>query len=139
MKGKKLSHKERIAKIEDDKTVRRKIFKELCDHVSKGYSLESFSGLSVESIRKYLKVFSEEFVQEELDNAFRNGREMWETIGYRQANGQCLGNSRTWFYNMANRYGWRDRVEVEAEHKGQVSVNVVSYATSKQARSNSDK
>lgn len=131
MKGKKLTHNERIAKLEADKIERRKIFKELCDHVSKGYSVESFGPLSVVSIRKYLNLFKEEFVQEELDNALRQGRDWWEGIGRRQAAGDCLGNSRTWFYNMANRYGWREKIEVEAEHKGQVNVNVISYATRK--------
>ncbi len=69
----------------------------------------------------------------------REGRQAWEEIGHKQANGQCLGNSRTWFYNMANRYGWRDKIEVEAEHKGQVQVQVVSYASSKQAPGVSEK
>lgn len=131
MKGKKLSNKERIEKLEADATERRKIFKELCEHISGGFSLESFAPLGTDSIRKYLKVFKEEFVQEELDNAMRSGRSYWEDIGKRQANGECLGNSRTWFYNMANRFGWREKLEVEAEHKGQIAINVVSYASKK--------
>lgn len=131
MKGKKLSHKERVEKLEQDTTERKRVFKELCEHVSKGYSLDCFGPLGTDSIRKYLKVYPEEFVQEELDNSLRQGKEYWETIGSKQANGQCLGNSRTWFYNMSNRYGWRDKIDVEAEHKGQLAVNIVSYASSK--------
>lgn len=131
MKGKKMTMKERLAKVEADKTERRKIFKELCNHVSKGYSLESFGALGVDSIRKYLKLFKEEFIQEELDEAFALGRQYWEEIGHRQANGSCLGNSRTWYYNMLNRYNWTDRVEVKAEHKGEVAINVISYATTR--------
>ncbi len=103
MKGKKLSAKERIEKLEADKNERRKIFKELCEHVGRGMSVESFPPLSANSIRKYLKDYPEEFCQEELDNAMRQGRDWWENVGRRQANGECLGNSRTWFYNMANR------------------------------------
>lgn len=139
MKGKKLSAKERVAKLEADATERRKIFRELCEHVSKGFSLESFGPLGTDSIRKYLKTYQEEFVQEELDNAMRQGRDWWEGIGRRQAAGDCLGNSRTWFYNMANRYGWREKIEVEAEHKGQVSVNVISYASKKLSQCTEDK
>lgn len=131
MKGKKLSYKERVEKLEADAIERKKIFKELCEHVEKGYSLDCFVPLSVVSIRKYLQTFSEEFVQEELDAAMRKGKIYWEDIGTRQANGQCLGNSRSWYYNMANRYGWRDKLDIEAEHKGQVAVNIVSYASSK--------
>lgn len=136
MKGKKLSAKERREKLENDKSERRKIFRELCDHVSRGYSLDCFGPIGDDSIRKYLKVYPEEFVQEELDDAMRKGKAQWEDIGHRQANGTCLGNSRTWYYNMANRYGWREKLEVEAEHKGQVNINVVSYATQKASKHN---
>lgn len=131
MKGKKLSSKERIERLESDKSERRKMFGELCKHVSKGFSLDCFPPLSVVSIRKYLQTYPEEFVQEELDNAARDGKVYWEGIGHRQAQGECLGNSRTWYYNMSNRYGWSDRQHVETEHKGAVSVNVISYATQK--------
>lgn len=137
MKGKKMSVKERQAKLERDAVERRKIFKELCDHVRKGYSLDCFGPLSDTSIKTYLKAYKEEFVQEELDNAMREAKTYWEDIGRRQADGQCLGNSRSWFYNMANRFGWREKLDVEAEHKGQVNVNVVSYA-SKRAREDSE-
>lgn len=131
MKGKKISTVERLEKLEADKSERRKIFRELLAHVEQGLSIESFGPLSDVSIKKYLNLYKEEFVQEELDEAKRKGRAYWEAVGKRQANGECLGNSRTWFYNMANRFGWREKLEVEAEHKGQVSVNVISYATQK--------
>lgn len=138
VKGKKLSAKERIEKLEADKNERRKIFKELCEHVGKGMSLDSFAPLSANSIRKYLKEYPEEFCQEELDNAMRQGRDWWENVGRRQANGECLGNSRTWFYNMANRFGWREKLEVEAEHKGGINVNVISYASKKPSTNQSE-
>jgi hypothetical protein len=131
MKGKKLSSKERIEKLEHDKNERSKIFKELCAHLREGLSLESFAPIGPDSVRKYLQIYKEEFIQEEFEQALRAGRDCWEKIGKRQANGECLGNSRTWFYNMANRFGWREKLEVEAEHKGQVNVSIVSYATKK--------
>ena len=96
-------------------------------------SIESSEDLSPKgNVRIFVK--SEEFVEEELKDAMRRGRSYWETLGKRQAAGDCLGNSRTWFYNMANRFGWREKLEVEAEHKGQVNVNVISYATQKALR-----
>jgi hypothetical protein len=133
MKSKKMSASERKAKIEKDKIERRKVFKELCDHVRQGYSLDCFGPLSDTSIRTYIKSYPEEFVEEELALAIRHAKAYWEQIGRRQSDGSCLGNSRSWYYNMANRYGWRDKVEIEAEHKGQISVNVVSYASSKRS------
>lgn len=138
MKGKKLTAGERINKLENDAVERRKIFKELLAHLEQGLSLESFGPLSANSIRKYLNLYKDEFVQEELEEAQRKGRSFWESIGKRQANGECLGNSRTWFYNMANRYGWREKLEVEAEHKGQVSVNVISYASREASQDNEE-
>ncbi len=131
MKGKKLSARERIAKLETDKNERRKIFKELCNHLELGKSIESFGWISVPSLKRYLEVYKDEFNQEELDLAICKGRDWWETIGRQQANGTCLGNSRTWYYNMANRYGWREKLDIEAEHKGSVNVNVVNYASKK--------
>ena len=131
MKGRKATHKERVSKLEEDKNERRRVFDKLLIHLRKGYSLESFAELSPNSVRKYINLFKEEFVQEELEEAMRQGRLAWEEIGHKQATGACLGNSRTWYYNMSNRYGWRDKIDVEAEHKGQVAVSVVSYASQK--------
>ena len=131
MKGRKATYKERVSKIEADKSERRKVFEKLLAHLRRGYSLESFAELSTVSIRKYINLFKEEFVEEELDEAMRQGRLAWEDIGHKQATGACLGNSRTWYYNMANRYGWRDKLDLQAEHKGQVAVSVVSYASQK--------
>ena len=136
MKGKKITNRERVARLAEDKNERRKIFKELCEHVERGLSLESFAPLSDVSVKKYLNLYPEEFIQEEFEEARRKGRDWWENIGRRQAMGDCLGNSRTWYYNMANRYGWREKIDIEAEHKGQVSVNVISYATQKSLERN---
>jgi hypothetical protein len=138
MKGRKLSASERRAKIETCAIERRKVFAELLSHLRAGYSLDCFGPLSEVSIRKYLLLYNKEFVQEDLDNAMRDAKAGWENIGRKQANGDCLGNSRSWYYNMSNRYGWRDKVDIEAEHKGQVQVNVVNYATSKALQERED-
>jgi hypothetical protein len=131
MKGKKMNCIERKKKIELDKNERRKVFKELCAHIQNGYSLDCFGPLSDTTIRSYLKQYPDEFIEQELQDSLRKAKNNWEEIGLRQANGSCLGNSRSWYYNMANRYGWREKLEVEAEHKGSVNINVVSYASKK--------
>lgn len=129
MKGRKDTILERERKIAASSSERRKIFKELLRHIESGFSLESFGPLSDVSIKKYLKTYPEDFIEEELEEAMRKGRSGWEMIGKKQATGECLGNSRSWYYNMANRYGWREKVDLVAEHKGQVNVSVVSYAS----------
>ena len=131
MKGRKLTHKERVEKLESDASERRRICNALCAHLSEGYSFESFSEISTNSLKRYMNLYKEEFDQEEIEIARQKGRDAWERIGHAQANGQCLGNSRTWFYNMSNRFGWRDKIDIEAEHKGNLAVNIVSYASSK--------
>lgn len=135
MKGKKVTVTERNNRLAHDQTERRRVFKSFCAHLARGYSFDSFPELSDTSIRSYIKSHPEDFIEEELNAAKRQGKAHWEEIGYRQASGSCLGNSRSWYYNMANRYGWREKIDIEAEHKGQVSVNVISYASTKQADS----
>lgn len=131
MKGKKMDYKERLSKLEADSAERKRLCDQLCKHLSRGYSVESFSEISTPSLKKYMNLYKEDFDKEQIDIAMQKGRDVWETIGYRQANGQCLGNSRSWYYNMANRYGWRERIDIEAEHKGSIAVNIVSYASTK--------
>lgn len=133
MKGKKLSAKEKRELLTSSKVERAKTFKELLAHLRAGFSLDCFPALSDVSIRTYLKTYPEEFVEEEFVQALRDGKLMWEGIGHRQAQGTCLGNSRSWYYNMANRYGWREKVDLQAEHSGTVNVNVVSYASNKRS------
>lgn len=130
-KGKKPAYQETISALEGKKEVREKVFKRLLEHVRAGYSLNCFSELSYTSIQTYLKTYPEEFVREELDAALRDAQLLWEDIGKRQSSGQCLGNSRSWYYNMSNRYGWREKVDVKADVQAQVSVAVVSYQTKK--------
>lgn len=133
MKGKKLSYKERMQKLHDCDVERRRVFKDLLNHIEAGYSLDCFSALSDDSIRMFLKDYPEEFVEQELIESMRKAKEGWEEIGRKQASGSCLGNSRSWQYNMINRYGWTDRVEQKTEHKGEVKVSIVNYASSKQS------
>lgn len=114
----------------DNEAVSRKVaFKELCDHVAKGYSLDSFPLLCKKTIEKYFLKYPEEFVRDDFEKALRKGRLMWEDIGVKQSLGTCLGNSRTWYYNMCNRYSWAERSQIEAEHKGNLALEIVSYAT----------
>ena len=131
VKGKKLSHKERKDKLERDETERRRLFKALCAHVGQGLSIGSFSECHDDTLRDMLKRFPHEFDREELEIALREGKKWWETVGKNQALGTCMGNSRTWYYNMTNRYGWTDKAQIDTNVKGEVSVSVISYASKK--------
>jgi hypothetical protein len=137
VKGKKMTHKERVEKLEKDKIYRQEICRKLCAHLANGYSFESFTEISIVSLKKSMVSYPEDYDEGNLQQAIQQGRDMWETIGKRQASGDCLGNSRSWWLNMAHRYKWSDRVAIEAEHKGNVNVNIVSYATSKGSKDTS--
>src|ERR1700679_1052112 len=106
-------------------------FTKLCKHLAQGYSIDCFSDLSDKSIKTYIKLYPNEFSQDKLDEAMRKGKQMWESIGTKQARGECLGNRRNWYYNMSNRYGWREKVDIEQETKGAVNVSVINYSSKK--------
>jgi hypothetical protein len=131
MKGKKMNGRELKAQLEKDAELRRKVFKQLVAHLEEGYSLDCFPPCCEKSIKEYLIRYPEEWIEEDFVNAMRSGKQGWEGIGRRQATGECLGNSRSWQYNMSNRYRWRDKVDIEQETRGQVQVSVVSYCSKK--------
>lgn len=133
MKGRKLKTRERMDSLKDSMDERKKLFKKLCGHIESGYSLDCFPELSDSSITFMMKEYPGEFVEEELICSIRRAKMMWEDIGHRQASGNCLGNSRSWFYNMINRYGWHEKSEVKQDVKGQVSVSIVNYGAAKQS------
>ena len=128
-KAKYKGSREQLELLRTSATERKRVFKDLCNHIKAGYSLDCFSTISEITILEWLKVYKDEFIEEDLYNAMREGKQGWESIGRRQSTGECLGNSRAWFYNMAHRYKWSDRVQVESDNKHAVSVNIVSYAS----------
>ena len=131
MKGQKLTHKDRLKKTEENPIERAKMFKRLCAHIVAGYSVDCFPEISDELIYTWMKKYPLEFVESDFEEAKRRAKIGWEDIGRKQSEGKCLGNSRSWFYNMAHRYKWSERVHVEADVKAQVSVNVINYASLK--------
>ncbi len=104
MRGKRLGAKERIQKLKDDKSFRREIFRDLCVHLRQGRGIVTFPEISEGVIGECIKTYPDEFVREELDEALREGYRTWEDIGIKQSTGHCIGNSRSWFYNMANKH-----------------------------------
>lgn len=130
-KSKPLSAREKRERLEKDVEYRKELFRKLQDHVAQGFSVSSFEHLSEHSIKKYCEEFPEEFLIDDLEESMRKSKTFWEGIGLAQAQGKCLGNSRSWIYNMANRFGWREKQEIEAKHEAQVQVSIVDYAGTK--------
>lgn len=128
MKGKRISPREYKARLEVDENHRSQCFRDLLKHIEDGYGISCYEKISHLEIQDMIKRFPNEFDEEALFESMRKANMFWEDIGKRQANGTCMGNSRSWYYNMVNKYGWREKVEVEATHKGAISVNIVSYS-----------
>jgi hypothetical protein len=126
-RGKKLSASERMEKLEESAAERKACFRELLKHIEDGFSIDCFGPLGEDSIKLFFDKYPMEFEKGELYDSIRKGKQGWEEIGKRQATGHCIGNSRSWYYNMANRYGWSERSKVEADVKGSVTVSIVNY------------
>lgn len=45
----------------------------------------------------------------------------WEQFGRKMSFGQAEGNPTTWIFNMKNRFGWRDKQDIDMNAKVQVS------------------
>ena len=126
-------HGSPAARCAHDAKYRERLFKEICKHIASGYSIDCFFHLDHQTISKYLDIYPKEFVRVELEQAKRAGKRAWEDIGRAQSNGECLGNSKSWYYNMCNRYGWTDKVETKIDHAGQIAVQVINYTRSKES------
>lgn len=130
-KKQKLGIRERIALLNSSAPARRKCFQGLINHLVSGFSIDCYGEVSEKTIEEFLVRYPDEFVLEELQDAMRRGKAGWERIGRQQADGSCMGNSRSWQYNMINRYKWTDRTEVKSDVNSNVSIQVISYADSK--------
>lgn len=128
MRGKRTTQKELIDALHEKASERKRVFKELCVHLASGLSIDCFGPISESTIKTLLELYPGEFSHDELDVARRKAKNYWETLGKRQSDGSCLGNSRSWYYNMSNRYNWSDRQDIKQEHKGNVAVQVISYS-----------
>lgn len=122
------TYRERREALKDDENYRAWLNKRLLQHLREGFSVQSFGILDKTTMAEAIKNHPESFDMREIEGAIDEGMAMWERLGYAQANGKNLGNSRTWFYNMANRYGWSERSKVDVDAKQAVTVQVVSYA-----------
>lgn len=121
-----LSTQQRKKLLESDSDYRSWVFKKLLTHISGGYSLESFPWLGKDKIESLME-WAPEFDREALEEALRKNLHLWESIGKKQSTGELIGNSRSWYYNMCNRHGWRERAEIKQETTSNLKIEVVRY------------
>ena len=122
-------YNERVDALLNSSDARQELCQALCLHLADGFSMTSFTGCNFSFLSRLRKEFPHDFNEAIIELAQDYGADMWEKLGKSQASGECQGNSRTWFYNMAHRYGWSDKIDVKADIKGSLNVNIVNYAS----------
>lgn len=95
-------------------------------HIGEGYSKESFVECDYRTIESHLEKYPEELQAEkrEVEKAYRQCRQTWETHGIKLVKGGYEGGSTTaYIFNMKNRFPdeWREKQEIE--QSGNLSIN----------------
>lgn len=116
-----------IPEMKDSADMRKEVFELLKMHLHSGFSMDCFTHLSLGEIHSFVSEYPCEFCAKQLEIVVREAKAGWENIGREQATGKCIGNSRSWYYNMQNRYGWTDKIDMKSDIKGNINVSVVKY------------
>lgn len=138
MAKKRMTYSERQALFHSNAAYRVEVFEGLLKHLRDGFSVDCYSPCSVRLIEESYVKYPLEFDKGAIEEAICDGKAGWEALGKAQANGTCMGNSRTWFYNMSHRYKWSDRQTIDSNVQGSVSVNVVNYTRAKPSQVDED-
>lgn len=125
---------------------------QLIDHMSKGYSFDSFAGVvevNQDTLHEWAKVH-EEF-SESKNIAFSKCKIFWEKIGIdnilnisetesfgkNEYNTKSVSlNSSAWIFNMKNRFKWRDKQEDENDS---ININITLADKMAKARARAGK
>jgi hypothetical protein len=96
---------------------------QLIDHMAEGYSFEAFCGkIGVAKQTAYTWVKQHAEFAEAKEIGFEKNRLFWEHKGIEGLWGDkdSRFNSTVWVFNMKNRHGWRDRVEMLGKDGGPI-------------------
>lgn len=105
----------------NDPESRREFWKDVCDHISQGYSMKSYPRADEDTIYSYAKKFPEDCPIAELDEAKRKSCLFWEKIGLAGATGKVEGfNAASWIFNMKNRFNWTDKHQVSGDKEAPI-------------------
>lgn len=96
---------------------------DLIDHMSKGYSYETFGAALYDKYGKEFGVHKDTLYEWEKEHsdfsdakkvAFMKCQQEWEELGIKGTQGSFIAFSgSTWIFNMKNRFKWRDRSDIE--------------------------
>lgn len=91
------------------------------EHRKNGFSKESFPDCDYRTIESHLNNNPQLQPEKQLvQQAEREGRLEWESIGKKLATGELEGNATSYIFNMKNRYGWADKQVIESTNTQRV-------------------
>ncbi len=93
---------------------RKKLCTAWCEHISQGYSKESFSLCDPQTFRWYKEKFPKDFDTKKIAQAESDNRMFWEKAGIDGLWGGKKFNPTVWIFNIKNRFPqeWRDSHDV---------------------------
>jgi hypothetical protein len=87
------------------------------EEMKKGYSIEAVCGvlmISKDTLYRWLKDPDKKALSDAKKLGEALSRYQWETWGVEGAKGELPGfNSASWIFNMKNRFGWRDKADID--------------------------
>jgi transposase len=98
----------------------------IVEHMAKGYTLETFAA-TIDTSKN--TIYEWEKAHQEFRDACARARikcqMMWETEGIHGLHNGM--NSSHWAFNMKNRFGWKDKIEVDQQTAitGSIGVDLV--------------
>ncbi len=109
---------------------REKLLKKYLQHTRYGYSDKSFALCDMDTFQSYCDKYPNDFPSDMIEQARRERLLFWEKLGIEGTKGKIHSfNSRSWEFNMKNRFRWSEKIEVE--NKGNI-VTSITFVEKKQ-------
>lgn len=94
----------------------------LVDHMSRGYSIEAFAGeigFSRSTIYNWLDKYPK--FKKAKEQGETKSQLHWEKLGMAGLTGKLKNfNATIWIFSMKNRFGWRDKQDIEQNSSGKM-------------------
>lgn len=105
---------------------RKKLLNDYIEHISAGFSDKSFIPCDMDTFSEYCKRYPNDFPTDIIEQNRRKRLLFWERIGIEGTTGKLAGyNSRSWEFNMKNRFKWSEKIEVESTGNVVTSISFV--------------
>lgn len=97
---------------------RKQLCSEYIAHVESGLSDECFPACDPVTLKKYIQLYPVDFDTDAMIRAKRKRQLFWEEVGRDGTVGKIKGfNSKSWQFNMQNRFGWKEKREEDVNLK----------------------